>query len=810
MHILNSIFLGFPHQVCGRLKFMQICRCIHIVASSYQSKFQSNRLLNEFSKAGQIDEARQVFDNMPERDEYTWNTMMTAYVNSGRLVEAKKVFDDISSKSSITWSCLISGYCRCGRGVEAFDLFHQMRLEGQNPSQYTLGSLLRVCSALGLIQTGQLIHGYVVKSGFESNVYVLTGLVDMYAKCRHISEAEYLFRILPYSRENHVLWTSMVTGYAQNGDSFKAIEFFRDMHAEGVESNEFTFPSILTACSSVSAQCFGEQVHSCITRSGFGTNIYVQSALVGMYAKCGDLNSARRVLETMEVDDVVSWNTMIVGCVRHGFEEEALHLFKRMHAKNMKIDDYTFPSVLNCCILCSTNAKSVHCLIIKYGFENYKLINNALVDMYAKIGDLNCAYVVFNQMQEKDVISWTSLVTGYAHNGSFEESLKMFCDMRISGTNPDQCVVSSVLSACAELTILEFGKQVHSDFIKSGLRSSLSVDNSLVTMYAKCGCLDDASSIFESMPVRDVITWTALIVGYAQNGKGRDSLRFYDTMISSGIKPDFVTFIGLLFACSHAGLVNDGRLYFQQMTESYGIKPGPDHYACMIDLYGRSGKLNEAKELLNQMDVKPDATVWKALLAACRMHGDLELGEIAAKNLFELEPMNAMPYILLSNMYSSASKWDDAAKIRKSMKSKGIVKEPGCSWIEINSKVHTFMSEDRGHPRTDEIYGKMDEIIVRIKEAGYVPDMNFALHDMDREGKEIGLAYHSEKLAVAFGLLASPPGAPIRIFKNLRVCGDCHTAMKYISKVFLCHIILRDSNCFHHFKEGNCSCADYW
>ncbi|KAK7340183.1 hypothetical protein VNO77_20879 [Canavalia gladiata] len=811
MHKLYSKVLAFSHYPWHPFKLMSFFRCIHTsVAGSYQSTFHSNKRLNGLSKSGRIDDARKVFDKMPQRDEYTWNTMISGYVNAGRLVEARELFDGFSGRSSITWSSLISGYCRFGREAEGFDLFWWMRFEGQKPTQYTLGSILRVCSALSLIQNGEMIHGYVVKNGFESNAYVVTGLVDMYAKCKHVSEAEVLFKGLAYDKGNHVLWTTMVTGYAQNGDGRKAIEFFGYMHTEGIESNQFTFPSILTACSSVSAHCFGKQVHGCIVQSGFGCNVYVQSALVDMYAKCGDLSSAKGVLETMEDDDVVSWNSLIVGCVRHGFEEEALLLFKKMHARNLKIDDYTFPSVLNCCIVGSIDAKSVHCLVIKTGFETYKLVSNALVDMYAKTGDLNCAYAVFKKMLEKDVISWTSLVTGYAQNGSHEESLKIFCDMRIAGVSPDQFVVASILSACAELTLLEFGKQVHSDFIKSGLRSSLSVDNSFVTMYAKCGCLDDADTIFASMQVQDVITWTALIVGYAQNGKGRDSLRFYDAMVSSGTKPDFITFIGLLFACSHAGLVDEGRIYFQQMNEIYGIKPGPEHYACMIDLFGRSGKLTEAKEILNQMDVKPDATVWKALLAACRVHGNLELGERAATNLFELEPMNAMPYVMLSNMYSAARKWDNAAKIRRLMKSKGIIKEPGCSWIEINSRVHTFISEDRGHPREAEIYSKIDEIIIRIKESGYVPDMNFSLHDMDREGKEVGLAYHSEKLAVAFGLLASPPGAPIRIFKNLRVCGDCHSAMKYISRVFTRHIILRDSNCFHHFREGECSCGDYW
>ncbi|KAA8516006.1 hypothetical protein F0562_019185 [Nyssa sinensis] len=686
-----------------------------------------------------------------------------------------------------------------------------MQFEGQKPSQYTLSSVLRMCSANALLTRGEQIHSYAIKTDLDSNGFVNTGLVDLYAKCKRILEAEYLFDMAS-DRKNHVLWTTMLSGYSQNGYELRALECFRDMLAGGVESNQFTFPSVLTACAAVSARGFGAQVHGIIVRTGFGANVFVESALVDMYAKCGDLNNARRALETMEVDDVVSWNSMIVGCVRNGFKEEALFLFGKMHRKDMEIDDYTYPSVLNsfASMKDMKNAKSAHSLIIKTGSEGYQLVSNALVDMYAKWGELGSAFQVFNSMLNRDVISWTSLVTGYAHNGSHEEALKLFCKMRVAGIEPDQIVTASILSACAELTVLKFGQQIHANFIKSGFPSSLSVDNSLVTMYAKCGCIEDANRVFNSIRIRNVITWTALIVGYAQNGKGTHSLQFYDEMIASGIKPDFITFIGLLFACSHAGLVEHGRKYFESMDKVYGIKPGPDHYACMIDLLGRSGKMQEAKELVNQMVVEPDATVWKALLSACRVHGDLELAERAATTLFELEPQNAVPYVMLSNTYSAAGKWEDAARIRRLMKSKGVSKEPGRSWIEMNSKVHTFMSEDRSHPNTNEIYSKVDEIMILIKEAGYVPDMNFALHDVDEEGKELGLAYHSEKLAVAFGLLFLPQGAPVRIFKNLRVCGDCHSAMKFISRVFHRHIILRDSNCFHHVREGMCSCGDYW
>ncbi|KAE8665831.1 Shaggy-like protein kinase 32 isoform 1 [Hibiscus syriacus] len=314
-----------------------------------------------------------------------------------------------------------------------------------------------------------------------------------------------------------------------------------------------------------------------------------------------------------------------------------------MHARDMKLDNFTYPSVLNCFALTKdmNNAMSVHCLITKTGFEASKLVNNALVDMYAKQGNMDCAFQVFNHMPNKDVVSWTALVTGYARNNRDEEALDLFCDMRLAGVYPDHIILASVLSACAELTVLEFGQQLHANFVKSGLPSSISVDNSLVTMYAKCGCIDDANRVFDSMRIRDVISWTALIVCYVQNGRGRDSVRFYDQMIASDTKPDFITFIGLLFACSHAGLLERGRSYFASMDKVYGIKP--------------------------------DATVWKALLAACRVHGK----ERAANNLFELEPTNAVPYIMLSNMYSAAGKWENATRIRRTMKSRGLSKEPG-------------------------------------------------------------------------------------------------------------------------------------
>ncbi|KAL4562719.1 hypothetical protein LXL04_026749 [Taraxacum kok-saghyz] len=739
----------------------------------------SNQKLNDLWKSGRIKDAQHLFDEMPERDEFTWNTMIAGYANSGKVIEAQKLFNHTPNKTSITWSTLISGYCKLGHEHESMRLFSQMQYEGYKPSQFTLGSVLRMCSINGLLSRGEQVHGYTIKTQFDANVFVVTGLIDMYAQCRHVTEAKTLFKSMTFGK-NNVTWTAMITGFSRNNDQIGAIECFRDMRSEGVEANQYTFPGVLTACGEIMDLRSGVQVHGCILKCGFGGNVFVESALVNMYAKCGSLDDAKIALELMEVDDVVSWNTMIVRCVNQGFKQEAVLLFKKMHTKNMEIDDFTYPSVLNCFAslhdpkspissISLNSSKSIHCLALKTGFvKGHIRISNALVDMYAKQGELECAHKVFDEMPERDVVSWTSLVTGYAYNNTHEEALKLFCEMRDSGIKPDQIVTASILSSCAELTVLDFGQQIHADFIKSGFLSSLSVDNSLVTFYTNCGSIEDANKVFNSMNTKNVITYTAIIMGYAKNGKSYESLTYYKQMIKNNIKPDFITFIGLLFACSHAGFVDQAREFFDSMMQNYQITPGPDHYACMIDLLSRSGKINEAEKLLHEMVIEPDATVLKALLSGCRVHGKIELAEKTANALFELAPHDAVPYIILSNMYSSTGKWEDSARIRRLMKSRGVNKEPGKSWMEINSKVYTFMSEDRTHEKLEAIYGKIDEVMMAIKEAGYVPDMNFALHNIDEEGKELGLAYHSEKLAVAFGLLELPRGRDIRLNRGGR------------------------------------------
>ncbi|WOL18688.1 hypothetical protein Cni_G27485 [Canna indica] len=682
------------------------------------------------------------------------------------------------------------------------------------PDSYTLSATLRACSTGSLIRPGQQAHALAITSSIAGDPLVSTRLIDMYFSCHLPVVAALVFDSAPpLALKNQVLWTMFITGLTKNGETRTAMERFHSMRALDIESNQFTLSTVLSACASERALRFGFQVHGYAVRMGVGSSPFVQSSLVSLYSKCSDFSSAKRVLETSNLDDPVSWNALIVSCARGALHEDALSLFAEMHHQGLPLDEFTYPSTLNSASSTGDigSGRCIHCLILRSGFDSHMHVGNALVDMYAKLGSFDCARRVFNEMLERDVVTWTSLLVGLARQGLHDVALQLYSTMRAHRVEPDEFATAGALSSCAGSTALELGRQVHAASVRCGLETFLSVTNSLVTMYAKCGSINDACGVFDASTCRDAVTWTALIVGYAQNGRGRDSLRLYDAMLFSGIRPDYVTFIGLLFACSHFGLVESGRAYLESMEKVYHIIPGPEHYACMVDLLGRSGRLEEAVELLERMGVESDATMWKSLLAACRVHRDVLLAERAAQRLFELAPEDAVPHVMLANVYCAAGRWADVARVRSLMRARGVSKEPGWSWMEGGGAVHAFRAGDRGHPRAADIFAMVAEMMQRIKkEEGYKAETGFALHDESEEGKAAELAHHSEKLAVAWGLITSPFGKPIRVYKNLRVCGDCHAALKLVAKVYERVIILRDANCFHHMREGTCSCGDYW
>lgn len=439
---------------------------------------------------------------------------------------------------------------------------------------------------------------------------------------------------------------------------------------------------------------------------------------------------------------------------------------------------------------------------------------NSIINASVKAGLVDIARKLFDEMPERNVISWSCMINGYGRCGEYKEALALFREMQkveVNGVKPNEYTMSSVLLACGRLGALEHGKWVHTYIGKCGMEVDVVLGTSLIDMYAKCGSIERAKWVFDNMgPNKDVMAWSAMISGSAMHGHAEECLELFAKMTDYGVRPNAITFLGILCACVHGGLVSEGQEYFRRMSEDFGITPLIQHYGCMVDLYGRAGLIKEACVLVKSMPMEPDVLVWGALLSGSRMHGDIETCEIALKKLIELDPTNSGAYVLLSNVYAKRGRWADVRHVRDLMEARGIKKVPGCSLVELGGVLHEFLVGDDSHPETREIYKMLDEIMKKLKMEGYVGNTNEVLLDLDEEGRELAISLHSEKLAIAFCFLKTSPGTPIRIVKNLRICSDCHVAIKMISRVFDREIVVRDCNRFHHFKGGLCSCKDYW
>lgn len=450
------------------------------------------------------------------------------------------------------------------------------------------------------------------------------------------------------------------------------------------------------------------------------------------------------------------------------------------------------------------------------GDDEDLMVYNALIDMYSKCRSFKAARSIFASIpqRERNVVTWTVMIGGYAQYGDSNDALKLFSEMisKPYAVAPNAYTISCILMACAHLAALRMGKQIHAYVTRHHEYepSVYFVANCLIDMYSKCGDVDTARNVFDSMPKRNEVSWTSMMSGYGMHGRGKEALDIFDKMQKAGFVPDDISFLVLLYACSHSGMVDQGLNYFDIMRRDYDVVANAEHYACVIDLLARCGRLDKAWKTIQEMPMEPSAVIWVALLSACRVHSNVELAEYALNKLVNMKAENDGSYTLISNIYANAKRWKDVARIRQLMKKSGIKKRPGCSWVQGKKGTASFFVGDRSHPLSPEIYSLLERLIGRIKVMGYVPETNFALHDVDDEEKNNLLSEHSEKLALAYGLLTTSPGCPIRITKNLRVCGDCHSAFTYISKIVDHEIIVRDSSRFHHFKNGSCSCGGYW
>lgn len=604
----------------------------------------------------------------------------------------------------------------------------------------------------------------------------------------------------------------MIRGLVSSDFYEEAIQFYGLMRREGFFPNNFTFPFVLKACARILDFPLGVKMHTLVVKAGFDCDVYVKTGLVCLYSKCGDLENAHKLFVDIPDKNVISWTAIISGYIGIGQFREAIDMFRGWLEMGLRPDSFTLVRILSACTHLGdlTRGEWVHRYVVDAGMGMNVFVATALIDMYAKFANMHRARRVFDGMPERDIVSWGAMIQGYASNGLPKEAIDLFYRMQRENLKPDCYTMVGVLSACAQLGALELGEWARNLIEREEFLTNPVVGTSLIDMYAKCGNMASAWGVFKEMKERDLVVWNAAISGLSMNGHVKAAFGLFGLVEKLGIQPNGNTFIGLICGCTHAGLVSDGRKYFNSMDRIYSLLPTIEHYGCMVDLLGRAGLLDEAHQLIKSMPMQANSIVWGALLSGCRVHRDTVLAEHVLEQLLELEPWNSSNYVLLSNIYSVNHRWDDAEKIRESMIQRGIKKTPGYSWVEVDGVVHEFLVGDKSHPLSEKIYDKLGELSKELKAAGYVPTTEFVLFDIEDEEKEHFLGYHSEKLAIAFALINTAPTHVIRVVKNLRVCGDCHTAIKLISRITGREIIVRDNSRFHCFIEGSCSCKDYW
>lgn len=566
----------------------------------------------------------------------------------------------------------------------------------------------------------------------------------------------------------------MIKGCLDNNEPCLVLSFYFKMVVADCRPNKYTFPTLFKACNVVKAVAEGGQIHAHVVKHAFIGDGYVKSAGIQMYASFKCLNDARKMLDSNgDLSDVVCYNAMIDGYLRCGDVEAAKGLFGCMEIKSVSSWNSMISGLANC-------------------------------------GMVEAAREMFDEMPEKDEISWSAMIDGYNKGGFFKDALEVFNRMQLEKIRPRKFVLSSVLAACANVGALGQGKWIHTYVRKKAIPLDEVLGTSLLDMYAKCGRLDLAWEVFETMKQKEISSWNAMIGGLAMHGRADDAIELFLQMRNENLKPNGITFVGILNACAHAGLVDEGLECLNKMEQIFGVEPTVEHYCCVVDLLGRVGLFDEAEELISTMPMKPNSAVWGALLGSCRVHGNVDLGEKVGKILLAMEPQNSGRYALLSNIYAKAGRWEDVAKLRKLMKERGVKTISENSMIDLDGIIHEFKVGDGSHPQTKEIYVMLEKMIERLELEGFVPNTSQVLLDIDEGEKEAALAHHSEKLAIAFGLLNTSPGTTIRIVKNLRTCEDCHSAGKLISHIYKREIIVRDRVRFHHFKNGKCSCKDFW
>ncbi|KAK9072587.1 hypothetical protein SSX86_009022 [Deinandra increscens subsp. villosa] len=848
-------------KACGRLKAIERGKKLHnaVLNTDLVSDIRVQTALVDFySKCGMLVNARKVFDEMSERDVVSWNAMISGCVNCcefqqglllfsqmqngnlkgnsvtfvellkacGELLELKLgkeihgyclrhgflnsnphvdtslmgfylkfdpsvaalVFEMLDSRNTISWNTMISGYVNHGDCLKALQLFVSMLIKGFKCDSITMLVVIQACAGYGNLELGMQVHQLVIKFGY-SNLHIVNALINMYTEFEDIRSSYELFNSIP--TKDVALWNSMLSCTIESGSIYETLNMFTEMQLDEIQINERTLVIILPLCAHLSNGLVnGKSLHAYALKIGKEKNTHIGNSLVNMYAFFNCVEDATRIFTKMKVLDVTSYNVFISGLVYNKLKVQACEIFIQMLEWEIKPNSQTVTSILVGLHggECLNVGRSIHGYVMKCGIQIDASLNTALTEMYINCEDEETGRGLFENYPDKDSISWNSLLSSYINNNQEYKALILFHQHDHKG----RCLHAYTLRRFSSLDV------------------ELSLANAFITMYARCGSLEYAEKIFTSLPLTDIVSWNAMIAGYGMHGRGEDAMLTFSKMVKEGIKPTRVTFVSALSACSHSGMIHKGLTLFHSMVQDFCITPERVHYACLVDLLARGGLLNEAKNVIDTMPMAPDASIWRALIGACRIYSNTHMAKSAFENLIELEPTNAGNYVLLSNIYAANGLWSEVKNLRLIVKNKGLKKPAGRSWIVIKSELHFFAAGDKTHTQSQKIYKKLTFLLTNIKEMGYVPDLSWVLHDEDDDRKLARLSSHSEKLAIAFGLISVSGGSPILITKNLRICGDCHEFSKYVSKLTKRTIILRDASRFHHFVDGSCSCKDYW
>ncbi|KAJ7521184.1 hypothetical protein O6H91_19G042000 [Diphasiastrum complanatum] len=837
--------------------FVAVLKACGSLAATEHEK-ESN---GQYVKTGTLEKGRfihsQIISIGLESNIFVGNALIDMYAKCGSMNDALQVFNNLQQRDVVTWTTLISAYAQKDQGELALQFYQQMHEEGMVPDGRTFVAVLKACGSLAAVEAGKmagvksvktrslkkgkLIHSQIVKMGLDTDIFVHNSLVDMYAKCGSMVDARQVFDNMRH--RDVVTWNALILGYIQHGEIELALQLFTEMQGAGIVPDAWSFVAVLKACGSLAALEDGKVVddksvkerslqkvkhlHSLLLKTGSNSDPLVSTTLVDIYAKCGSMKDAQQLFDNLPQQNVGSWNALISGYVRQNDGESALRVYTGMKGKGLVPNDRTFIALLKACtslaalehekviygkpvkIASLEKGRFIHSEITKTGLEFDKFLGTTLVDVYVKCGSMVDAQQVFDKLQDRDVVTWTAIISGYAYQEECQLAMEMFGKMLEEGVVPDEETYCNMLKGCGKAGSLRLGKEIHAEIVQRSLWSSTLAAH-LIEMYGRCGSMVDAQEIFEQFPKQGIELWNALIGGYARNGESELALQYLERMERSGTSLNQLTYTHVLSACSHAGLVDTGLQYIERMTKEYGISPTVEYFGCKIDLLGRAGLLKEAEEVLLEMPMPPSLIIWTTLLGACRKFGNVEIGRRTFDAARRHSPNAAAIYVLMSNIYAAAYMWERVEEIQKMRTDGQVWKTPGQSWIEVDGKVHVFVVGDKTHPRAKEIYAELKKLSMQMEEEGYVPHLESVLHRKGDESKLLALCGHSEKLAIAFGLISTSSPEPILVIKNLRSCPDCHNAVAFISKITGRTISVRDANRFHHFKDGSCSCGGFW